>query len=214
MAGCIMRMIIAVSMLFILNNSCYAEIKNSESVRLLNEIEKELNGFKPDPAFKEDAIALAVTRQALISIKEGSFGIGACLINENNGEMIVAGHNELLLPYFRSDKHAEMVILDKYEDKIRGTNPKTEGLILYSSLEPCPMCTIRLLSANIKKVRYVSPDIDGGFIRHMELLPPYWKNQTSDKDYKELACSQRLKEISHDLLNISLEIYGDRLKSR
>jgi tRNA(Arg) A34 adenosine deaminase TadA len=45
--------------------------------------------------------------------------------------------------------------MDKYEDRIKGINPKTEGLVLYSSLEPCPMRTIRLLSANVKKVRYV-----------------------------------------------------------
>jgi cytosine deaminase len=152
-------------------------------------------------------------RQALISIKEGSFGIGACLVNGKDGKIIIAGHNELLLPYFRSDKHAEMVVMDKYEDQIKSANPKTGDLVLYSSLEPCPMCTIRLLSANVKKVRYVSPDIDGGFIHHMDLLPPYWKNQTFDKDYRELQCSPQLKKIAYDLLNISLEMYGDRLKS-
>jgi len=183
-----------------------------ELIKSLNAIERELNEFKPNSMFKKDEIALEVTRQALISIKEGSFGIGACIIDEKNGHTVISGHNELLLPYFRSDKHAEMAVLDKYEDRIKGTNPKTEGLVLYSSLEPCPMCTIRLLSANLKKVRYVSPDIDGGFIHHMNELPPYWKNQTLDKDYKELKCSSRLKEISRILLDISLELYGDRLK--
>jgi cytosine deaminase len=195
-----------------INSGCYSETEKSDLTGSLNAIEKELNEFKPNPAFKEDAIALTVVKQALISIKEGSFGIGACLVNEKNGEMVVVGHNELLLPYFRSDKHAEMAILDKYEDKVRGRNPKTENLILYSSLEPCPMCTIRLLSANVKKVRYVSADINGGFVHHMDELPPYWKNQTFDKDYKELQCSPQLKRIAYELLNISLELYGDRLK--
>jgi cytosine deaminase len=196
MARYIIRISVVISVLFMINTRCYSETKKSALTGSLNIIEKELNEFKPNPAFKEDAIALTVVKQALISVKEGSFGIGACLVNEKNGEMVVVGHNELLLPYFRSDKHAEMVIMDKYENRVKGRNPNTEDLTLYSSLEPCPMCTIRLLSANIKKVRYVSADIDGGFVHHMDELPPYWKNQTFDKDYKELQCSPQLKKIA------------------
>ena len=212
MAKYVVSICFAISILFVINSSCCAGIRESELSMSLNTIEKELNEFRPNPVFKEDPIALMVVRQALISIKEGSFGIGACLIDEKDGKTIVAGHNELLLPYFRSDKHAEMAVMNKYEDQIKGTNPKTEGLTLYSSLEPCPMCTIRLLSANVKKVRYVSADIDGGFVHHMDELPPYWKNQTFDKDYKELQCSPQLKRIAYKLLNISLALYGDRLK--
>jgi cytosine deaminase len=81
-----------------MNNSCYSETEKSELNKSLNAIEKELNEFKPNPVFKEDPIALMVVKQALISIKEGSFGIGACLINEKDGKAIVVGHNELLLP--------------------------------------------------------------------------------------------------------------------
>lgn len=198
--------------LFLLGINCYAQVQKSEIIKSLDSIEKELDGFKSDPTLKEDTIALMVTKQALLSVKEGSFGIGACLVNEKNGKIIIAGHNEMFLPYFRSDKHAEMVVMDKYEDSVKGNRPKTEGLVLYSSLEPCPMCTVRLLSADIKKVRYVSPDIEGGFVQHMDLLTPYWKNQASVKDYRELQCSPRLKKISSALLDISMKLYGDRQK--
>ena len=212
MAGYIVRLSVVISILFMMNSSCYAETEKGELTRSLDAIEKELNEFKSNPAFKEDAIALTVVRQALISIREGNFGIGACLVNEKDGKAIVVGHNELLLPYFRSDKHAEMAIMDKYEDEVKGKTPKTENLVLYSSLEPCPMCLIRLLSADIKKVRYVSADPDGGYVQHIDRLPPYWKDQTVDKDYMELQCSPRLKKISYELLTLSLELYGDRLK--
>lgn len=200
--------------LSLLNIDCYAQAQKSETVKSLDAIEKELDAFKPDPELKEDVIAFTVTKQALISVREGNFGIGACLVDEKDGKTVIVGHNEMFVPYFRSDKHAEMVVLDKYEDQIRGDRPMTEGLALYSSLEPCPMCMIRSISADIRKVRYVSSDSEGAFTRHADLLPSYWKGEASARDYGELRCSPRLKEISYKLHKIALELYGDKQKYR
>jgi anaerobic selenocysteine-containing dehydrogenase len=40
-------------------------------------------------------------------------GIGACLVREKSGEIIERGHNRQHSPYFRSDLHAEMDLLDR-----------------------------------------------------------------------------------------------------
>jgi len=49
-------------------------------------------------------------------VASGNFGVG-CIIVDVYGNVIVQGHNEVFHPYFRSDRHAEMVVMREFEDK-------------------------------------------------------------------------------------------------
>ena len=125
----------------------------------LDALDARVSELRPRPGFKDDGLGIIVIRQALISLKEGSGGIGACLVNGKTAAVVATGRNRQYRPYFRSDLHAEMDLLTRYEDWLRkkggkasGVDPRDcEGLVLVSSVEPCPMCLTRIINAGIKK---------------------------------------------------------------
>ena len=186
----------------------------------IKDIEKRINEYKLNPAFKDDVFGLLVVKQALISLKEGSGGIGACLVKEKTGEVVATGRNRQYTPYFRSDLHGEMDLLTRWEDWLRkkggsrsGNDPRNcDGLILVSSMEPCPMCLTRIINAGIKKMIYLAEDHDGGMVTRMDNLPPFWKKFAEGVEYRLAVCSPELRKISEDLFNYSMRIFADRKK--
>lgn len=183
-----------------------------------DDIEARINACKPDPGHKDDAYGLIVVKDAITSLKEGSGGIGACLVNEKTGEVVARGRNRQYTPYFRSDLHAEMDLLTRYEDWLRkkggsasGENPrKCENLVLISSVEPCPMCLTRIINSGIKKMYYVVPDEEGGMVTRMDRLPPFWKKRAEKCDYRQAKCSPEIQQIAKDLFDFSMRIWAGK----
>jgi tRNA(Arg) A34 adenosine deaminase TadA len=104
--------------------------------------------------------------------------------------------------------HAEMDLLNRYEDRIKGQrfesgkqqNPRrVEGLVLYTSFEPCPMCLARIINAGIKKTFYAVVDQPGGMCSRFENMPPFWKDMGKERFCGEAACSSELKDIAFQL---------------
>ncbi len=85
-------------------------------------------------------------------------------------KVVAYGRNRQYIPYFRSDLHAEMNLINRYEDRMKktrslekGTNPrKCENLVLVTSMESCPMCLTRIINSGIKTVLYLTEDKQGG----------------------------------------------------
>ena len=177
----------------------------------LADIERRINNYKLNPEYKDDLYGLIVVKQALVSLKDGSGGIGACLVNEKTGEIVATGRNRQYSPYFRSDLHAEMDLLTRWEDWLRkkggkgsGFDPRDcEGLVLISSMEPCPMCLTRIINAGIKKMYYIAEDPEGGMVSRMDCLPPFWEKFAQGREYRPAVCSPELKKISEELFNYS-----------
>ncbi|MGA7828787.1 MAG: deaminase [Geobacteraceae bacterium] len=177
----------------------------------LGSVEKRINNYVPDPHYPDDAFVLVTVREGLLGGKERNGGIGACLVRKATGEIIERGHNRQYEPYFRSDLHAEMDLLDRYEKRVRMTrskdpndptfrNPRNmEGLVLYTSVEPCPMCLGRIINAGVQEVYYAAPDIEGGMARRFKDLPPSWKAMARGMVIGPARCSPELQEISLDL---------------
>ena len=94
---------------------------------LLDELEKRVDYFNPDPEYRDDQFALITLKEAITAAREGNYGIGACLARES-GEIVQRGHNRVFVPYFRSDLHAEMDVLTRYEEKIKAQRSEVEGL--------------------------------------------------------------------------------------
>lgn len=116
-----------------------------------------LQGYNFLPGYPDDPYAWLTVVLALKSVDSGNYGVGSIMIGAE-GRFSAMGHNRMYSPYFRSDLHAEMVTVNDFEEE----NPQITTLreyTLYASMESCPMCLVRLISAGVKRVFYVSPDL-------------------------------------------------------
>jgi cytosine deaminase len=180
----------------------------TEEALELDELEKRVRALIPDPANPDDPFVLIALREAVLAKREGSGGVGACLVQESTGTIVARGHNRQFSPHFRSDMHAEMDLMNRYEDsmkiaRIPGNskfNPRqVDGLVLYSSVEPCPMCLTRIINTGIKKTYYAAADPTGGMVTRMNDLPPFWRDAAAGRIYAAAKCTPAMREIAGQL---------------
>ena len=127
-------------------------------------MEARIAAYVPDERYRDDAFGLVVVKDAIVSLKAGSGGIGACLVGGKTGEVVERGRNRQYSPHFRSDMHAEMDLLNRYEDRLQkkgggnsGNNPRQCGdLILLTSTEPCPMCLAAIYWARLDALYFAA----------------------------------------------------------
>ena len=184
--------------------------KKQAGLEKLAALEKRIFDYKIDNTFRDDPYGLIVIKSGLDSLKEGSGGIGACLVDSTTGEVIEYGRNRQTTTYFRSDLHGEMDLLNRYEDRMKKStqpgakNPREcKNLVLVSSMEPCPMCLTRIINSGIKTVLYVTEDKEGGMVSRLDSLPPFWREFAADREFRKADCSPELQQIAHDLFYFS-----------
>lgn len=183
-------------------------------------IEKKLAAYRVNAAYADDAYGLTVVNIAVASIKAGSGGIGACLVDGGTGRVVETGRNRQFDGYFRSDLHAEMDLLNRYEDRMKkqrspgtGKMPRDCGnLILVTSVEPCPMCLTRIINSGIKTVLYVTADQAGGMATRLDQLPPFWREFAADRDFRQADCSPELVRMAHELFHYSKREFAKNRK--
>lgn len=102
-------------------------------------------------------IAIDEAEQAL---KDNTYPVGAVIVDKNYN-LIAKGRNRV---HSQQDAtaHAEIDAIRKAGQEILNAKVKREEFTIYTSLEPCPMCTGGILFANIKKVVWLLND-DLGF---------------------------------------------------
>jgi cytosine deaminase len=177
----------------------------------LAELETRITGYDVQAGFPDDSYGLIVVKAALEAIKGESGGIGACLVDTRTGQVVETGRNRQFTTYFRSDLHAEMDLLNRYEDRMK--KPRSNGkdgnprncphLVLISSVEPCPMCLTRIINSGIKTVLYVVEDRQGGMVTRLDQLPPFWREFAADREFRQADCSPELQQIALDLFHFS-----------
>ncbi len=161
----------------------------------------------------DDAFAWLTCTLALEAVAGDNFGIGALLVDAG-GQVLAQGHNQVFHPYFRSDRHAEMVVMDRWEDGRAGPPARGDGT-LYTSLEPCPMCLVRLCHAPaVRRVLYVAPDPLGGMVQRLNNLPPVWRELARDKTFAQARCSEDLVRAATGVWQINREELEARLQGR
>ncbi|WP_113971574.1 nucleoside deaminase [Rossellomorea aquimaris] len=111
--------------------------------------------MKKDRYFLE--LALEEAEKAL---NENTYPVGAIIVDENQN-IISRGRNRVH-PEQDSTAHAEIDAIRNAGQSIFNAKVNREKFTLYTSLEPCPMCTGGILFANIKKVVWLLND-DVGF---------------------------------------------------
>jgi tRNA(Arg) A34 adenosine deaminase TadA len=133
---------------------------------------QQFREYTPQAAYPDDEYVKTTILLAIEAVNLGDFGIG-CILLDGNGNQVAAGHNELFMPYFRSDRHGEMVVMDAWE-KANPQATSMEGYKLYTSLESCPMCMARLISSGCQTVLYAAADPTGGMVHLINNLPSVW----------------------------------------
>ncbi len=166
---------------------------------VLQKLDTYLDNFNPAPEYEDDVYALEANRQALKSVMQGGYGIGSVLIDQD-GRIIAAAHNSQIQEH-RSDLHAEMTLLTKFEESHKAKKYMNiyiykPGLVVFSSAEPCPMCFIRINTTGAD-TRYCTPGPDDGMASRTDFLPPAWKEMAEKRKVSLGDCSPVMQKISH-----------------
>lgn len=168
--------------------------------------------YKFNNKYPDDGYIWLTCVLALKTVSLGNFGIG-CILVDDKGEIAAWGHNEVFHPYFRSDRHAEMVVMDKFEDAHKDIS-SLKDYTLYTSLESCPMCLARLITSGVEKVLHAASDNDGGMVHKIKDLPQIWIDLAIPRVFRQARCSQDLMKAASQIFLINSNDLNDKLKSR
>lgn len=165
--------------------------------------------FVPSEAYSDEFAAVKAVQLAAKASALGTFAVGAVLLDEQGG-ILVEGYNQTFIDGFRSDLHAEMVVLNQFEAQHLNAQIPAK-LTLVSSLEPCPMCMARLVYAGIGTIRYVCEDPNGGMVTRITALPPKIQEMSHaiSQSWAMADCSDDLKHAAQQIWDQSRE-EGDR----
>lgn len=177
------------------------------------ELEADLTSFQPDTGrCPDDVLGVAVCNLAIMAIRERNYGVG-CLLLDPSGTVIEQGRNQVFHPYFRSDRHAEMVVLNSFEDH----NPEVVRLrdyTLFASLEPCPMCVSRIVMSGVGKTKYLAKDPGGGMADAVEELPQNFVRLSQQKLLVRADCSPRRAALAWDIFMLNRDELRAKLMQR
>jgi tRNA(Arg) A34 adenosine deaminase TadA len=171
-----------------------------------------LADYEFNDEYSDDRYVWLTCVLALKAVNIGNAGIG-CILIDGAGNVLVRGHNGVFNPYFRSDRHGEMVVMDEFEDTHQDIT-KLQGYTLYTSLESCPMCLTRLISSGVNTVLYAAPDTAYGMVHKMEQLPPAWIELAERQTFGRARCSQDLINAANDIFLLNIDEFNERLRSR
>jgi cytosine deaminase len=177
----------------------------------LDEIKARIDKLVPDKNYPHDAFVIITLQEAIEAALEGNFGVGAVLINRN--KIVQRGHNRVFSPHFRSDMHAEMDVMTKFEERHKKIE-RMGGYTLFSSLEPCPMCLGRLITSGVRKVYYAAIDQDGGMANRLAYMPSEWRELAERQEFALAECSSELSEIALQVFMETVEKNDNRLRQR
>jgi len=175
-------------------------IKADDPVKVIfQKLEVFLVAFKPETEFADDKYARAANIQALISVKQGGYGIGSVLVDQN-GEIIFEAHNSQMQKE-RSDLHAEMTLMTRFEESHKSKKYMNiyiykPGLTVFSSAEPCPMCFIRISTAGCN-TKYCTPGPEDGMVTRISCLPSSWQEMAMKQSVEIGDCSPEMQKIAH-----------------
>jgi cytosine deaminase len=161
---------------------------------------------------KDQELGIIACEEALAAARAENYGVGAVLVDPE-GEVLERGRNQAFNPKFRSDLHAEMVVMNAFEDRFPEAT-HMRGYTLFCSLEPCPMCLARLLIAGVQTVKFAALDELGGMVTRMHHLPTAWQRLGQRQQFVQAEVSESLKQFAVDVFVLNLGALRERLWSR
>ncbi len=118
--------------------------------------------------------------------------VGAVMVR--NGVVIAAAHNQKEINH-NVFGHAEMLVIQKAVENLGDW--RLTDCVLYSTLEPCPMCAGALLHARIKKVVFGAKDLKWGAAGSIiDILTPKLFNHQTEAVYHPMeACGAWIRDF-------------------
>lgn len=153
--------------------------------------------------------ALRCCELALAALEAGNYGVGAVLLDEYQNIRLESS-NAVFNPRFNSAAHAEMQLLTLLDQEEAPVCPR-EQMTLVVSLEPCPMCFCRIISAGIGQVIYLAPDSSGGMASHQDKLPPAWRNLATLTRVTQFHGDARLSELAAEFATVNRSVLREKL---
>jgi len=189
----------------------------SEAKPITDEVRRQLIEFREEVMAHRgdrphDHFARITVAGAIEGGLEGNAAIGALLAGPD-GDVLLSERNRMFVPYFRSDFHAEMVLLTRYEEEHR-SDADLRGLTLVTSLEPCEMCLIRIINSGVSNVLYVAPDLGKGGITGPNELAPHWARLADPQHFAVADCDPRLATIGLEAFTATIGRISDMLMAR
>lgn len=89
---------------------------NHEARDSLKRLQRQFDEFALSR--RHDSYVVVCIEEAIAAAEEGNIGVGAVIVGPD-GEIIQRGRNRVFLPHFRSDLHAEMDAMNRFEDQFR-----------------------------------------------------------------------------------------------
>jgi len=168
-----------------------------ENMSTLQQLEEQVLSFVP--AQQHDVFAIEAIKEAISAAKNGNFGVGAILVDNESGEIAYRGQNKVFSES-RSDLHAEMDLLDTFEVYNKGASrAMLQKYTLYTSLESCPMCLCRIITSGVPTVYHIADDEFGGMVHLFGQLPPVWQDIAKGRKFAKANCSSVLSKIAEQV---------------
>jgi tRNA(Arg) A34 adenosine deaminase TadA len=181
----------------------------SDSVEHLREF---LESYEYDPSLDDDFFAWEACKLALQAVESNNFGIGSIIVDPF-GTIVAEGYNQVFHPYFRSDRHGEMVAMENFENQYRELT-SMRGYTLYTSLESCPMCMTRLITSRCERIIHIADDPLGGMVNLRSNLPPVWTKLLEQQVFIKAKCSKEIEDVAQKIFMSNAEELNSLLSSR
>lgn len=132
-----------------------------------------INLTESDKLFFQRAIALAHEAK-----QNGNLPIGAVI--SLDGKIIAEGKNAVWHPAFNANRHAEIEALRRVPPELWSHSCR---MALYTTLEPCLMCTGAILLHRIGRIVYGAADNYGGASQVIDHMPPYFRERAAETEW-------------------------------
>lgn len=148
-----------------------------------------------DTPFFQHAIRLAHEAE-----KNNNLPIGAVI--RLQGRIISEGMNAIWYPRFNPNRHAEIEALRNVPDHLW---EYSRDMTLYTTLEPCLMCTGAILLHKIGRIMYGSADDYGGASLVFGHMPTYFEEEVSKIDWIGPAFSDQCDHLFERVMKMIKE---------
>jgi tRNA(adenine34) deaminase len=144
-----------------------------------------MNISDSDNQFFQQAIRLALEAE-----KHDNLPIGAVICLE--GQIIAEGKNTIWYPKYNPNRHAEIEALRNVPAHLWKSSRK---MTLYTTLEPCLMCTGAVLLHQIGRVMFGSADHYGGASLVIGHMPTYFEEEAAQTEWVGPAFAQECDKL-------------------
>ncbi|MCB0327461.1 MAG: nucleoside deaminase [Bdellovibrionales bacterium] len=169
----------------------------------IDKLQQQIERFKKNESSSEDQKLVTLFEHALLAAQEGNYPVAAAIFDSND-QLQSVSTNRYFFPKPLSGAHAETNALDDFENQEKGDVSECSMIV---SLEPCLMCTSRIVLSGIRKVGYLLPDPAGGGIDTMKSAPDDFRLLAQRIEFYQIKASQQALEIARALYELGEQIW-------